>query len=118
VPLLPTGRARQSVEWIGANGDGWLFDHLPTETLESYLEKWRAAAGEKPYAMAVRTHLAEDPGADPEHVHLGYRAGSEWFVDYFRELEELGVDHVLVSTAGDDSERELSRFAEEVAERV
>ena len=118
VPLLPTGRARQSVEWIGANGDGWLFYHLPTDTLESYLDDWRATAGEKPYAMAVRTHLADDPAADPEHVHLGFRAGSEWFVDYFRELDALGVDHALVSTAGDDPERELARFAREVLEEV
>ena len=118
IPLLPTGHARQSVEWIGANGDGWLFYHLPRDTLESYLEDWRAAGGEKPYAMAVRTHLADDPAADPEHVHLGFRAGSEWFVDYFRELEALGVDHVLVSTAGDDPERELARFAEDVVEEV
>lgn len=56
--------------------------------------------------------------ADPEDVHLGFRAGSEWFVDYFRDLEEIGVDHVLVSTAGDDPERELTRFAEDVVERV
>ena len=118
VPLLPTGRARQSVEWLGANGDGWFFYHLPRDTLESYLEEWRAAAGEKPYAMAVRTHLADDDGADPEHVHLGYRAGSEWFVDYFRDLQAMGVDHVLVSTAGEDPERELRRFAEDVIERV
>ena len=118
VPLLPTGHAQQSVEWIGANGDGWLFYHLPRDTLASYLEDWRAAAGEKPYAMAVRTHLADDPAADPEHVHLGFRAGSEWFVEYFRDLEEIGVDHVLVSTSGDEPERELTRFAEDVIERV
>lgn len=118
VPLLPTGHARQSVEWIGANGDGWLFYHLPRDTLESYLEDWREAAGEKPYAMAVRTQLADDPEADPEHVHLGYRAGSEWFVEYFRDLEAMGVDHVLVSAGGDDPERELTRFAEDVIERV
>ncbi|QLD91045.1 TIGR03571 family LLM class oxidoreductase [Natronomonas salina] len=118
VPLLPTGHARQTVDWIGANGDGWLFYHLPKDTLESYLEDWRAAAGGKPYAMAVRTELADDPAADPEHVHLGFRAGSDWFVDYFRELQALGVDHVLVSTGGDDPERELTRFAEEVVEQV
>ncbi len=118
IPLLPTGHARQDVEWIADHGDGWFFYHLPTDTLESFLDDWRAAAGEKPYLMAVRTELADDPTADPEPRHLGYRAGSEWFVDYFRELDECGVDHVLVSPAGDDPERDLTRFAETVVEQV
>lgn len=118
VPLLPTGRSRQSMDWLGTHGDGWLFYQLPRETLESYLAEWRAVAGEKPYAMAVRTELTDDPTADPEHVHQGFRAGSEWFVEYFRDLDALGVDHVLVSTAGDDPERELIRFAEAVIEQL
>jgi len=119
IPVLPTGFARQSVEWIADHGDGWFFYHLPESTLESYLDDWRAAADGKPYAMAVRTELAEDPAADPEHRHLGYRAGAEWFVEYFRGLDDLGVDHVLVSpTGGDDPESELTRFAETVIERL
>jgi luciferase-type oxidoreductase len=116
IPLLPTGHARQSVEWIAEHGDGWLFYHLPEETLESYLADWREAAGEKPYTMAVRTQLADDPTAEPEHVHQGYRAGVEWFRDYFERLAVAGVDHVLVSPAGDDPEADLELFAEEVIE--
>ena len=118
VPLLPTGRSRQSLGWLGEHGDGWLFYHLPESTLESYLDDWRDVAGEKPYAMVVRTDLADDPEADPEPLHQGYRAGSEWFVDYFRTLDALGVDHVLASPNGDDPERDLTRFAESVLERV
>ncbi|MBV0923220.1 TIGR03571 family LLM class oxidoreductase [Halomicroarcula limicola] len=118
IPLLPTGNARQSVEWIADNGDGWLFYHLPEDTLESYLDEWRGAAGEKPYAMVVRTVLADDPTADPEPVHQGYRAGSEWFVEYFRTLDAMGVDHVVVSTPSEDPERELTALAESVFERL
>ncbi|WP_224450309.1 LLM class oxidoreductase [Haloprofundus salilacus] len=118
IPLLPTGHARQSVEWIGEHGDGWFFYHLPQNTLESYLDDWRTVGGEKPYAMAVRTELADDPRAGPEPLHLGYRAGSDWFADYFRTLDEMGVDHVLMSTPGDDPEAELTQFAEDVIERV
>ena len=116
LPLLPTGHARQSVDWIADHGDGWLFYHLPEETLESYLGEWREKAGEKPYAMAVRTNLADDPTAEPEHVHQGYRAGVEWFREYFERLAEAGVDHVLVSPAGDNPEADLELFAEEVIE--
>jgi luciferase-type oxidoreductase len=116
LPLLPTGHSRQRLEWLGAYGDGWLFYHLPEDTLASYLEDWRRVAGEKPFVMAVRATLADDPTADPEHVHQGFRAGREWFVDYLARLETVGVDHVLVgvSEARDDAdpERALTRFGE------
>lgn len=119
IPLLPTGNARQTVEWIAEHGDGWLFYHLPDETLESYLAEWREHAGEKPYAMAVRTELADDPTTEPEPRHQGYRAGVEWFREYFRDLEKIGVDHVLVSPSGDDGPEEaLTRFAAEVIETL
>jgi len=118
LPLLPTGHARQTVEWIGDHGDGWLFYHLPDDTLASYLADWREAGGEKPFAMVVRTELADDTEAGPEPVHQGYRAGVEWFRNYFRRVDEMGVDHVLVALESDDPERALSAFAEEVIERV
>jgi luciferase-type oxidoreductase len=116
IPLLPTGRARQSLDWLGEHGDGWLFYHLPMDTLESYLDDWREVACEKPYAMAVRTELADDPTADPEHVHQGFRAGTEWFREYFGDLADLGVDHVLVSPSASDMEpaAALERFSEQV----
>jgi len=110
IPLLPTGHARQERSWIGDHGDGWLFYHLPEQTLESYLDDWREVAGEKPYAMAVRTELADDPTADPQPIHQGYRAGVEWFRSYFETLEELGVDHVIVTPSGPN----LAEFAERV----
>jgi len=114
LPLLPTGHARQSVEWIADHGDGWLFYHLPDDTLQTYLEKWRNLAGEKPFVIAVRVELADDPDADPEHLHLGYRAGVEWFREYFRRLDDYGLDHVIVSLQADDPERAMTRFADEI----
>jgi luciferase-type oxidoreductase len=120
IPLLPTGRARQTVDWIAEHGDGWLFYHLPEETLQSYLDDWRAAAGEKPYAMAVRTELADDPCAGPEPRHQGYHAGVEWFREYFRDLSDRGVDHVLVSPTSNaaDPEAALTQFATQVIEEI
>ena len=114
IPLLPTGHARQSREWIAEHGDGWLFYHLPERTLQSYLENWRALAGEKPFAIAVRVEFADEPTADPEPLHLGFRAGVEWFREYFRRLEEYGLDHVIVGLQNDDKERALETFADEI----
>ncbi|MEY7848768.1 TIGR03571 family LLM class oxidoreductase [Natrarchaeobius sp. A-rgal3] len=114
VPMLPTGNARQSREWIADRGDGWLFYHLPEPTLESYVADWRDLAGEKPFAIAVRVAFADDPTADPEHLHLGYRAGVEWLRKYFERLEGYGLDHVIVGLEDGDSERALSTFADEI----
>lgn len=118
LPLLVTGRSRQSLEWIGEHGDGWLFYHLPRRTLEDYVADWRDVAGEKPFSLAVNVDLAADPGAEPEPIEQGFRAGSDWFVEYFRDLDRMGVDHVLVSVRGDDPERALTAFAEDVMEWV
>ena len=118
IPLLPTGHARQSREWIAAHGDGWLFYHLPERTLESYLHDWRDRAGEKPFAIAVRVELADDRTADPEPLHLGFRAGVEWFRDYFGRLEELGLDHAIIGLQNDDREAALSTFADEIIDRL
>jgi len=114
LPLLPTGHARQSLEWIAEHGDGWLFYHLPDDTLRTYVDKWRRLAGEKPFVIAVRVALTDDPAAGPEHLHLGYRAGVEWFRDYFRRLDDYGLDHVIVSLVADDPKRATTRFAEEI----
>ncbi|EMA32369.1 TIGR03571 family LLM class oxidoreductase [Halobiforma nitratireducens] len=114
IPMLPTGNARQSREWIAEHGDGWLFYHLPERTLEEYVQRWRADAGDEPYAMAVRVEVADDPATGPEQLHLGYRAGIEWFRDYFARLDAYGVDHVIVSIENEDPEAAMTRFAEAI----
>jgi len=111
LPVLPTGNARQSTEWIADHGDGWLFYHLPDETLRSYVAEWRELAGEKPFCIALGVEFADDPAAEPEQLHLGYRAGADWFRDYFGRLESVGVDHVIVGLRGDDPEAAMERFA-------
>ncbi|WP_336326583.1 TIGR03571 family LLM class oxidoreductase [Halovenus sp. HT40] len=114
IPLLPTGHARQDLDWIGEHGDGWLFYHLPDETLASFLGDWRDAGGEKPFAMALQAELADDPTADPEPIHQGYRAGIEWFSEYFERIAQLGVDHVIVGLSGRDPKPALTAFGNEV----
>ena len=114
LPLLPTGYARQSIEWIAAHGDGWLFYHLPDDTLRSYLDEWRELAAEKPFVIAVRVEFTDDVDEEPEHLHLGYRASVEWFRGYFRRLEEYGLDHVIGSLEGDEPEKAMTTFAESI----
>lgn len=97
LPLVVTGHARQSVEWIADHGDGWLYYRVPEPTLESMLEEWRTAAGDKPFIQGMGIELAADPTAEMEHIHQGYRAGSEWVRDHILTLADHGVDHLAIS---------------------
>lgn len=114
IPLLPTGHARQDPAWIGDHGDGWLFYHLPEETLRSFLEDWRAVGGKKPFAMALAVELADDHTADPEPIHQGYRAGIEWLREYVDKLDQIGVDHLLLGLRSDEPRQALSALGERV----
>ena len=120
LPLLVTGHSRQSLDWIADRGDGWLQYRLPPNTLDSVLGDWREAAGDKPYAQAMTVKLKADPAAGMEHVHQGFAAGSEWFVDRFRALADRGVDHLAVGLRGGDRDARtvLARFADEVLAEV
>jgi len=118
LPLLPTGNARQSTEWLAEHGDGWIFYHLPEKTLRSYLDDWRERTSHKPFVIVVRVALADDPTADPEPLHQGYRAGVEWFRDYFRQLESYGLDHVIVGLDAAEPQRALTTFATEVIDEL
>ena len=103
VPLLVTGRSRQSLEWIAERGDGWLNYQLPLDTLEATVGDWRAAtARRKPYAATLAVHLDSDPTADATPIHQGFAAGADWFRERFAALADRGVDHVIVSFRGDD----------------
>jgi len=64
LPVLPTGYVRQSIESIADCGDGWLFYHLPDDTLQTYLDDWRALTGDKPFVIAVQVEPADPAMSD------------------------------------------------------
>ncbi|NEU58284.1 LLM class oxidoreductase [Halorussus sp. MSC15.2] len=120
LPLLVTGNSRQSLDWIADNGDGWLHYQMPLKTVESVVGDWREAAGDKPFAQATTVNLKADPEAGMEHVHQGFAAGSEWFVEHFRALADRGVDHLAIGIRGSDRDARtvLAQFADEVLDEL
>jgi len=115
LPVLPTGNARQSTEWIAEHGDGWLFYHLPDETLRSYVAEWRELAGAKPFSIAVGVEFADDPTAEPEPSISATAPASTGSGRLPAALDEFGVDHVVVDLRGDDPETAMETFADEVS---
>jgi len=97
----------------------WLVVLSPPGTHAGRLPRGLARGrGQKPFAIAVQVELADDPTADPEHLHLGFRAGIEWFQEYFGRLEAMGLDHAIVGIRNDDREAALSTFADEIIEQL
>jgi luciferase-type oxidoreductase len=101
IPLLATGRSQQTLEWIARNADGWL--GYPSQNLGTHTEvvhAWHAAVANadvgtfKPFAQSLYLDLADDPGLGPRPIHLGFRCGINWLVDYFAALRDIGVNHV------------------------
>ncbi|WP_123538591.1 LLM class oxidoreductase [Halosimplex salinum] len=118
LPLLVTGHAGQSMEWIGEEGDGWVYYQRAVEDVAAQVEEWRETAGEKPYVQVLHVALSEDPAAGPERIHQGYAAGTDWLGDHVRDLREAGVDHVMINVRATDPSRDeravLEQFADEV----
>ncbi|MEM4781031.1 MAG: hypothetical protein QXG03_05670 [Halalkalicoccus sp.] len=76
----------ESVEWIASHGAAGFY-HLPRRTLGGYLHEWREVGVEKRFAMEMGVELAE---TDPEPIHQGIRARSQWFLEYLRDLDAMG----------------------------
>lgn len=124
LPLLVTGRARQSLEWIAEHGDGWVYYQRALEDLEEQLATWRELVRETngeestPYVQVLHVDLKEDPSAEPEPIHQGYAAGSEWFREHVRGLRDAGVDHVMINIRKTDDSRDPRAVLEEFSDEV
>ena len=117
LPLLVTGHARQSVDWIADEGDGWVYYQRDVDDLAAMVSDWRERTDEyKPFVQVMHVDLDPDPTADAEPIHQGYAAGSEWFVERLRAVADCGVDHVMINVrhGGRDTRAVLTEFAEDV----
>jgi luciferase-type oxidoreductase len=103
LPILITGSSRQSFEWIAANADGWITYPRDLARQAELVAKWRAAVAAvspgvfKPFAQSLYVDLADEPGEPPRPIHLGFRAGRNFLLDFLNELGGAGVNHVILN---------------------
>lgn len=117
LPLLVTGYAQQSSDWIAEHGDGWVYYQEELEDLEEMVTEWRSATTQnKPLVQVMHVDLDEDPNADPTPIHQGFSAGSEWFLERMRAVRDLGVDHVMINIRSSerDPKTVIGEFGDEV----
>ena len=120
-PLLVTGHSGQSIEWIAEHADGWLYYPRNIDYLKSSMQNWtsaheKAGAHWKPYMQSLYIDLLEDPSAAPSPIHLGFKSGSTFLLKFLKEIEGIGVNHVILNLKF--SSRPVAEVMEHFAEAV
>ncbi|MBV8036386.1 TIGR03571 family LLM class oxidoreductase [Roseateles sp.] len=105
VPMLVVGSARQTLQWIAANAQGWASYHRDEVRQQGRVALWQSALAEraaglkKPFIQSLHLELVDDPSAPVEPIELGVRTGRIALTDYLQRLEVVGVAHVLLHLA-------------------
>ncbi len=102
LPILITGGAQQSPDWVAAHGDGWMTYPRNISSQAQVVRDYRtrslkAGAQIKPVMQSLYLDLTEDDHAQPQPIHLGFRAGIPFLISYLRELRDNGINHVALN---------------------
>lgn len=117
IPVFVTGFSRQSLEWIAKNGDGWISYPRHPEQQAEIIEDYRALTnGFKPFSQSLYIDLAEDPNEGPTPIHLGFKSGYKFLIEYLKSLQEVGVNHVIFNIKF--AKRPVEELIRELGEKV
>lgn len=121
IPMLVTGGCQQTPEWIGAHSDGWMTyprnADIQSQMIADYRQRVRDAGGtDKPVMQSLYVDVQAKPDAPARPIHLGFASGTKFLLEYLREVESLGVNHVALNLRFNnaDIETTLQRIAEEL----
>ncbi|MGD1880774.1 MAG: LLM class oxidoreductase [Paracoccaceae bacterium] len=121
LPVLITGGAQQSPEWVAAHGDGWMTYPRDIASQAQVVRDYRAreaAAGTepKPVMQSLYVDLVADEDAPVQPIHLGFRSGVSFLKSYIGQLSASGINHVALNLRFNqaDIEDTMKRLADEV----
>jgi luciferase-type oxidoreductase len=98
IPVLVTGHSSQTPEWIAQNSDGWIYYPRNVSYQAELIKNWRSFTDQfKPFAQSLYVDLTEDPNQGPVPIHLGFRAGRKFLIEFIERLREIGVNHVMIN---------------------
>jgi luciferase-type oxidoreductase len=118
LPMLAIGRAGQSIEWLAANMDGWIWHQSDFGRLGEIVASWRAAVPTstfKPYGYGAFFDLDRDPGA-PLRSGRGLVIGRKALIDLWKRQQDEGVSHVALNLKM--SRRPTVELLDELGEHV
>ena len=121
IPMLMTGYSRQTLEWNAEHGDGWMNYPRNAFQQQQTIAQWRELvaqhhAYDKPFMQPLYVDLREDDDFKPQGIHLGFRLGANYLLDYFHQLKEIGVNHIALNLRFQSGsiEQALERLAAKV----
>ncbi len=118
-PMLLTGYSQQTLEWNAEHGDGWMYYPRNLYQQQHTIQQWRELIPQnysKPFMQPLYVDLQEDDDFKPQPIHLGFKIGAKYLVNYFQNLQEIGVNHVAVNLRFNSNsiESTLKQFAEKI----
>jgi len=121
IPMLVTGHSQQDTKWVAENGDGWMY-YPRNFYMQSYnIQEWRAMVNEsseydKPFMQPLYIDLHPNVDFQPQGIHLGFRIGMNYLIEYFNELKKIGVNHVAINLRFNSAHIEST--LEEIAKKI
>jgi luciferase-type oxidoreductase len=118
LPMLAIGRAGQSIEWLAAHMDGWIWHQSEFGRLGAVVASWRAAVPDgafKPYGYGAFFDLDRHPDA-PMRSGRGLVIGRKALVDLWKRQQDEGVSHVALNLKM--SRRPTVELLDELGEHV
>ncbi|QBK26919.1 LLM class oxidoreductase [Ureibacillus thermophilus] len=117
IPLMVTGHSGQSPEWIAENSDGWIYYPRGFKFQKMLIDNWRSLTDEfKPFTQSLYIDLTEDPNHVPIPIHLGFRTGRNFVIEFLAALQDAGVNHVIINLKY--GQRPVEEVIEELGEFV
>ena len=97
-----TGSSRQTLKWNVENTDGWMNYPRDLYTQNYNIQRWRNLIEEtqkfnKPFMQPMYLDLHEDDNFKPQPIHLGFRLGVNYLIDYLDKLRSIGVNHLALN---------------------
>ncbi|WP_295381223.1 TIGR03571 family LLM class oxidoreductase [uncultured Stenotrophomonas sp.] len=121
IPMLVVGTARQSLQWIAREAEGWATYHREEVAQEGRIGLWQQALAQcggsaKPFVQSMLLDLQADPQAPPEPLPLGLKVGRDGLRDYLLRVHAQGVAHVMFNLI--ENGRAMDEVLREIGEQV
>lgn len=121
IPMLVTGYSRQSLEWNAQYGDGWIYYPRSPMQQAYIITEWRRSVSQfhqhgKPFMQPLYVILEQNDDFRPQPIQLGLRTGANYLMEYFKDLEQMGVNHVAINLRF--NYRDTEKTLEEIATKI
>jgi len=114
--------AQQEFDWLGVNGDGWMYYPQGPARQSEAIKAWRDSAARqnnpvfRPFSMPMHLDLAENPDEDATPIRLGFRVGRNKLIEMLDLYKEIGVNDLFFALF--DSQRPADEVIQELGEYV